>query len=70
MAGQSLLAVLLWVRILPAHLSAGSEQPGSVAQTDRLLKKKCHGTNKLYSIHEPNVECLAKGKAHTKYEFG
>lgn len=25
---------------------------------------------KLYSIHEPHVECIAKGKAHKRYEFG
>lgn len=26
--------------------------------------------NKIYSVHEPAVECIAKGKAHKKYEFG
>lgn len=26
--------------------------------------------NKLYSIHEPHVECICKGKAHKRYEFG
>ena len=26
--------------------------------------------DKIYSIHEPEVECIAKGKAHKKYEFG
>ena len=26
--------------------------------------------NKLYSIHAPEVECIAKGKAHKRYEFG
>ena len=25
---------------------------------------------KLYSWHAPEVECIAKGKAHKKYEFG
>lgn len=25
---------------------------------------------KLYSVHAPEVECIAKGKAHKKYEFG
>jgi transposase, IS5 family len=25
---------------------------------------------KLYSLHAPEVECIAKGKAHKKYEFG
>jgi transposase, IS5 family len=26
--------------------------------------------NKLYSIHAPEVECISKGKAHKRYEFG
>ena len=26
--------------------------------------------NKLYSVHEPDVECICKGKAHKRYEFG
>ena len=25
---------------------------------------------KLYSVHAPEVECIAKGKVHKKYEFG
>ena len=29
-----------------------------------------HDKNKLYSLHEPNVACISKGKAHKKYEFG
>jgi len=26
--------------------------------------------NKIYSIHEPQVKCIAKGKEHKPYEFG
>ena len=26
--------------------------------------------NKLYSLHEPEVDCISKGKAHKRYEFG
>ncbi|MGD1856621.1 MAG: hypothetical protein ACFB2W_20475 [Leptolyngbyaceae cyanobacterium] len=25
---------------------------------------------KLYSVHAPEVECIAKGEAHKRYEFG
>mgnify|MGYP001492475842 CR=1 FL=1 len=25
---------------------------------------------KIYSVHEPQVECISKGKAHKRYEFG
>jgi len=36
----------------------------------RLLDQRRHDKNKLYSLHAPEVECIAKGKAHKKYEFG
>jgi IS5 family transposase len=36
----------------------------------RLLEQKRDDKNKLYSIHEPEVKCLCKGKAHKRYEFG
>jgi IS5 family transposase len=36
----------------------------------RLLAQTRTSTNKLYSIHAPEVECIAKGKAHKRYEFG
>jgi hypothetical protein len=26
--------------------------------------------DKLYSLHAPEVECISKGKAHKRYEFG
>jgi IS5 family transposase len=37
---------------------------------ERLLKQERHSKNKIYSIHAPEVECISKGKAHKKYEFG
>jgi IS5 family transposase len=37
---------------------------------DRLLTQKKGDKRKLYSLHAPEVECIAKGKAHKKYEFG
>ncbi|MEZ4485784.1 MAG: IS5 family transposase [Syntrophotaleaceae bacterium] len=36
----------------------------------RLLTQQRHDKNKLYSLHAPEVECIAKGKAHKKFEFG
>jgi transposase, IS5 family len=38
--------------------------------TYRLLTQSKHDKNKLYSIHEPDVECISKGKIHKRYEFG
>ena len=36
----------------------------------RLLSQQRHDTNKLYSIHAPEVVCISKGKSHKRYEFG
>lgn len=36
----------------------------------RLMKQERNSKKKLYSIHEPQVECIAKGKVHQRYEFG
>jgi len=41
-----------------------------LAQAHRLLVQQRKDTNKLYSLHEPHVACISKGKAHKKYEFG
>ncbi len=32
--------------------------------------KDTPGKDKIYSVHEPQVECIAKGKVHKRYEFG
>ena len=36
----------------------------------RILAQKAGDGHKLYAFHAPEVECLAKGKARTRYEFG
>jgi IS5 family transposase len=38
--------------------------------TERLLVQERTSKNKLYSLHAPEVVCIAKGKAHRPYEFG
>ena len=38
--------------------------------SERLLAQKREDKHKLYSVHAPEVECIAKGKAHKRYEFG
>ncbi len=37
---------------------------------ERVYEQKREDKNKIYSLHAPEVECIAKGKAHKKYEFG
>ena len=39
------------------------------------ISKKIHeqqrtDKGKIYSVHEPHVDCISKGKAHKRYEFG
>lgn len=36
----------------------------------RILNQQKNGKNKVYSVHEPEVSCISKGKAHKRYEFG
>jgi IS5 family transposase len=36
----------------------------------RLLAQERGDKNKLYALHAPEVVCIAKGKAHKRYEFG
>lgn len=36
----------------------------------RVLGQKRQDKNKVYSLHEPEVACISKGKEHKKYEFG
>ena len=37
---------------------------------NRIWSQKRKDKNKVYSVHEPHVECISKGKAHKRYEFG
>jgi IS5 family transposase len=39
-------------------------------RAERLRTQQTHDKNKLYALHAPEVECLAKGKARKPYEFG
>jgi IS5 family transposase len=44
--------------------------PEKLELIERVLQQKRHDKNKVYSLHDPEVLCIAKGKAHKKYEFG
>lgn len=37
---------------------------------NRVLNQNKNSKNKVYSLHQPQVSCIAKGKEHKKYEFG
>ena len=36
----------------------------------RIFEQKRKDKGKVYSVHAPEVECISKGKAHKRYEFG
>ena len=36
----------------------------------KVLAQKRSDKNKIYSLHEPFVQCISKGKEHKKFEFG
>ena len=41
-----------------------------IVLADRLLRQKPKDRRKLYALHEPEVDCISKGKARVRYEFG
>ena len=42
----------------------------SIAMYFKVLSQEKDGKGKIYSLHEPEVQCISKGKEHKKYEFG
>ncbi len=48
----------------------GVELAYQLLLADRLFAQQPKDKNKLYSVHAPEVECIGKGKAHKRYEFG
>jgi len=51
-----------------------SQPEGRLARVLQIAQNIFHqrrnDKNKVYSVHAPEVECIAKGKVHKKYEFG
>ena len=46
------------------------QQRDNCALSRRVLAQQPADRDKIYSLHEPQVYCLSKGKEHKKYEFG
>jgi IS5 family transposase len=51
--------------LLEDHLHLSAQ-----ATAHQIYTQQRHDKDKIYSVHEPEVECIAKGKADKKYEFG
>ena len=41
-----------------------------LALVSQLLHQQPKGGDKIYALHEPDVDCISKGKARVRYEFG
>lgn len=54
-------------KLTPSQMRKHSVQ---IELYQRVLSQKREDKNKVYSLHEPQTECISKGKAHKKYEFG
>ncbi len=58
------------MRQLDRALPADCDERRWLEVAQRVLRQKRHDTDKLCSLHEPQVYCLSKGKEHKKYELG
>lgn len=62
------------LREIERHVEKDSELKRMTSEWLSILRgifeQKRTDSPKIYSVHEPQVECISKGKAHKKYEFG
>jgi IS5 family transposase len=59
------------VREIQRQKQTPSNELAKLLETARRIHaQQRHDKNKIYSVHEPAVECIAKGKAGKPYEFG
>ena len=58
------------VRELQRHLGESSVYQKFFDLFERVLAQKRNSKSKVYSLHEPDVVCISKGKEHKKFEFG
>jgi len=60
------------VRELERELSEEQKQKYAekIRIYNKILLQKKEDKEKIYSIHEPKVYCISKGKEHKRYEFG
>lgn len=55
-------------RKLPETISAA--QSIQLDNCQKIIDQKKESKNKIYSLYEPQVACIAKGKMHKRYEYG
>ena len=58
------------VRELKRNLGDCHDYDSLISLFEQVLSQKRSSRKKIYSLHEPEVQCISKGKEHKKYEFG
>ena len=58
------------VRELWRNLGENRQYDKLLTLFQQILSQRRTSSHKIYSIHEPDVQCISKGKEHKKYEFG
>lgn len=58
------------IRELDRELPVDCLERASLDIFRKVLNQTTKSKNKIYSLHDPEVYCIAKGKAHKKYEYG
>lgn len=58
------------VRELKRNLKENHNYDKLLELFETILFQRRNSRKKIYSIHEPEVQCISKGKEHKKYEFG
>ena len=58
------------IRELERKLPAVNDYQAALELYKKILLQKRNDQHKIYSVHEPHVHCISKGKEHKKYEFG
>lgn len=58
------------VRELKRLLPENSHYMEQLVMFEKVINQKRNSKDKIYSLHEPEVCCISKGKEHQMYEFG
>lgn len=58
------------VRELKRNLGGNRQYDELLSLFEKILLQRRSSSHKIYSIHEPEVQCISKGKEYKKYEFG
>jgi transposase, IS5 family len=67
---QRKIKTIAWRLVRELERNASEKYQEQIALFKRVLNQQRHQGNKIYSLHEPDVACIAKGKVHKPYEFG